>query len=275
MPTDSNQAPRPRLRPRGRVRAGVAGVPARDVVAALAAWLPSALAAQQGPPQVATGGVSHIRGTSAELEGTVYPHGLATTYFFQYGPTTAYGSTTPQVVLPAATSRIKVGQITSGLQPGYHYRIVAFNAASNGLARVGKDRVFDSKSRKLKFYAAQVARTDRLQAGLHAEREGDRKRQRRGRGRAAGDPLPVPGGIPDRQLARDDELERRLQLPGALADDERRVPRHHDRRPAPVQRHDQAGGHPDRGAEGAPQLGAPGSCACTAPSAPRSPARTC
>jgi len=148
MPTEPNQAPEPRRR--GSVRAGmlacllIAGV-------ALAAWLPAALAAQQGQPQVATGGFSHIRGTSAELEGTVFPHGLPTTYFFQYGPTVAYGSTTPEVVLPAASSRIKVGQVTTGLQPGFHYRIVAFNAASNGLARVGRDRVFNSKSRKLKF----------------------------------------------------------------------------------------------------------------------------
>lgn len=119
--------------------------------AALACWLPSALAASTGPPQIATGGVSHVRGSTAELEGTVYPHGLPTTYFFQYGPTTAYGSSTPPAVLPAATTRIKVGQITSGLQPGYHYRIVAYNGDSNGLARVGKDRVFGSKSRKLKF----------------------------------------------------------------------------------------------------------------------------
>ena len=148
MPIDPKQHLRPR--PRGRVRSVVAAC-LLVAAAALAAWLPTALAAQQGPPQVSTGGFSHIRGTSAELEGTVYTHGLATTYFFQYGPTTAYGSTTTQVVLPPASSRIKVGQVASGLQPGDHYRIVAFNAASNGLARVGKDRLFNSKSRKLKF----------------------------------------------------------------------------------------------------------------------------
>ncbi len=146
----NSQAPRRRPRTRRRVRAGAAAGTI-VVAAALLAWLPSALAAATGPPQVATGGVTHVRGTTGELEGTVYPHGLATTYFFQYGPTTAYGSTTPPVVLPAATSRIKVGQLTTGLQPGYHYRIVAYNGASNGLARVGKDRLFDAKSRKLSF----------------------------------------------------------------------------------------------------------------------------
>jgi hypothetical protein len=119
--------------------------------AALCCWLPSALASSTGPPQVATGAVSHVRGTTAELEGTVYPHGLPTTYFFQYGPTTAYGLTTAPTVLPASTTRIKVGQITTGLQPGYHYRVVAYNGASNGLARVGKDRIFAAKSRKIKF----------------------------------------------------------------------------------------------------------------------------
>jgi len=150
MTVHARQAPRRRPHPprRGRLAAIVASSLAGT---ALACWLPSALAASTGPPQVATGGVSHVRGTTAELEGTVYPHGLPTTYFFQYGVTTAYGSNTPPTVLPASTTRIKVGQITGGLQPGYHYRIVAYNGASNGLARVGKDRIFGSKNRKIKF----------------------------------------------------------------------------------------------------------------------------
>jgi len=150
MTANASPAPhqRPHAPPRRRRGAILAAIVAS---AALACWLPSALGASMGPPQVATGGVSHVRGSTAELEGTVYPHGLATTYFFQYGPTTAYGSSTPEAVLPAATTRIKVGQITGGLQPGYHYRIVAFNGDSKGLARVGKDRVFGSKSNKLKF----------------------------------------------------------------------------------------------------------------------------
>ena len=131
----------------------VAGIAAVGIAAvALASWLPSALAASTGPPQVTTGGVSHVRGTTAELEGTVYPHGLPTTYFFQFGPTTSYGSQTTPAILPASNTRVKVGQITGGLHPGYHYRIVGYNGASAGLARVGKDKVFGSKSIKLKFH---------------------------------------------------------------------------------------------------------------------------
>ncbi|HUH80058.1 MAG TPA: hypothetical protein VLZ06_01925 [Solirubrobacteraceae bacterium] len=149
MTANASQTPRPRTRARRRAGGLVAPILA---VAALAAWLPSALAASTGPPQVATGGVSHVRGSTAELEGTVDPHGLPTTYFFQFGPTTGYGSSTPPAVLPAATTRIKVGQITGGLQPGYHYRIVAYNGDSGGFARVGRDRVFGSKSIKLRFH---------------------------------------------------------------------------------------------------------------------------
>ena len=57
---------------------------------------PALGAAGIGAPIVATGGVAHVRGTSAVLNGTVDPHGAATTYYFQYGPTIAYGKqTTP------------------------------------------------------------------------------------------------------------------------------------------------------------------------------------
>jgi hypothetical protein len=120
--------------------------------APLAGLSPAALASSTGQPLVVTGGVTHVRGSTAELDATVDPHGLPTTYYFQFGPTTTYGFTTAATTLPASNSRIKVGQITSGLQLGYHYRVVAFNAASNGVARVGKDRVFGSKSQKVKFH---------------------------------------------------------------------------------------------------------------------------
>ena len=61
-----------------------------------------ALVNTPGPPHVITGTVSHVRTSSAVLDGVVQPHGLSTTYYFQYGPTVAYGS--PRLVLELFTA---------------------------------------------------------------------------------------------------------------------------------------------------------------------------
>ena len=78
-------------------------------------------------PAVATGG-AHSSGLQVELEGSINPKGEAATYFFQYGPTVAYGSQTPTKNLPAGTAKVDVTQLVSGLLSGYHYRLVAENA---------------------------------------------------------------------------------------------------------------------------------------------------
>jgi hypothetical protein len=101
-----------------------------------------------GPPTVATGGASHVRGSSATLDGIVNPHGLATTYFFQYGPSVAYGSQTKAASLAAGYTRVKVGQAVTGFRNGEHYRLVATNSAGTAL---GHDRTFGTKAQKLKF----------------------------------------------------------------------------------------------------------------------------
>ncbi len=94
---------------------------------------------QIGPPSVATGGVSHAQATSATLLGAINPRGTATTYFFQYGPTTAYGKQTAPASLPAGSVRVKVGQVATGLLPGYHYRLVASNEKG---PKAGPDRTY-------------------------------------------------------------------------------------------------------------------------------------
>ena len=94
---------------------------------------------RSGHPLVLTGGVAHVRGTTGLLEGSVNPRGFVTTYFFQYGPTVAYGSQTATVTLAAGTTTVKVGQTASPLLPGYHYRLVASNQAGS---KPGRDRVF-------------------------------------------------------------------------------------------------------------------------------------
>jgi hypothetical protein len=127
--------------------------PAAALAAATAlAFAPTSGAARPvrvGLPSVATGGVSHVQATSATLLGAINPRGAATSYYFQYGPTTAYGKQTTPASLPAGTARVKVGQAATGLLPGYHYRLVASNSA--GL-KPGKDRTFAlTKAKKAKF----------------------------------------------------------------------------------------------------------------------------
>ena len=81
-----------------------------------------------GPPIASTGGFSHASGSSAVLKGGVDPRTLPTTYYFQYGPTAAYGSQTTPASLPAGTVKVKVSQTVKAILVGYHYRLVATNA---------------------------------------------------------------------------------------------------------------------------------------------------
>lgn len=106
--------------------------------------MPVAFAASGAPtpakPAVSTGG-AHASGLQVELEGSINPKGEAATYYFQYGPTIAYGSQTPTKNLAAGTtSKVDVTQLVSGLLSGYHYRLVAENA--NGGATDGHDRTY-------------------------------------------------------------------------------------------------------------------------------------
>jgi hypothetical protein len=93
------------------------------------------------PPSVSTSGLSSVSFSSAVLTGYVIAEGQDTTYHFQYGPTTAYGVTTPIGPAGNGTTSVKVSQYITGLQPGttYHYRVVAINATGT---TNGNDRAF-------------------------------------------------------------------------------------------------------------------------------------
>lgn len=71
--------------------------------------------------------------TSATLNGTINPEGSTTTYQFEYGTTTAYGTKAPLVAISAGAgvSPVSVNRGISGLTPNttYHYRLVATNQA--------------------------------------------------------------------------------------------------------------------------------------------------
>lgn len=93
------------------------------------------------PPSVSTGAAVTVSYGSATLTGTIDPRGSATSYYFQYGPTAAYGAQTPVAAAGAGTSTVRVAVPVGGLQPitTYHYRLIAVNAAG---AATGAGRAF-------------------------------------------------------------------------------------------------------------------------------------
>src|SRR5437763_4246463 len=131
-----------------RARGLLACVRALAGSAAVAAPSAPALLTHPGLPLVSTGGATQARGTSAHLQGSVNPNGAITIYYFQYGPTVAYGAQTTSASLPAGTIKIKVGRPVSGLLPGYHYRAVATNSFGTAF---GRDRTAAIKSSRAKI----------------------------------------------------------------------------------------------------------------------------
>lgn len=97
-----------------------------------------------GPPVVATNPATLIASFSATLNGSLNPHGLSTTVSFQYGTTTAYGSTTPMQTQSGDTYRNIAANISAlSANTFYHFRIVATNSAGT---RFGADRTFTTLS---------------------------------------------------------------------------------------------------------------------------------
>jgi hypothetical protein len=93
------------------------------------------------PPS--TGPATEISAISATVAGTINPGDLATAYRFEYGKTTAYGSSAPSPAASAGSggSPVAVSQQLTGLEPKttYHYRLVSINA--QGIV-YGQDKVF-------------------------------------------------------------------------------------------------------------------------------------
>ena len=84
-------------------------------------------------PTVTTEATNEVGEKEANLKGSVNPNGYATTYQFEYGPTTSYGTKVPlsPESVGAGTTAVAVGKVISGLTAGttYHYRVVASNVA--------------------------------------------------------------------------------------------------------------------------------------------------
>lgn len=131
----------------GRVIA-LATVAAAGLAAVLVpALAPAASASRPSTPTVVTGVVS-VSGTTATLNGTINPHGLATEWYFRYGapsdgkaPAT-YTSKTAVVTMESDITVAKpVSQAVAGLPSGDYYQLVAKYA---GGEIFGKARRFKS-----------------------------------------------------------------------------------------------------------------------------------
>src|SRR6516225_3945759 len=91
-----------------------------------------------GPPVVTTNPATFMASFSAALDGSLNPHGLTTTFHFQYGTTTNYGLTTlPQTQTGNTLRNVRANISSLTASTTYHFRIVASNA--NG-TRLGSDK---------------------------------------------------------------------------------------------------------------------------------------
>jgi streptogramin lyase len=85
------------------------------------------------PPDVVKRPATEITATTAILNANIDPEALATTYCFEYGPTTGYGTKVPLTAesIGSESEPVKVKQIATKLSPGttYHYRAVAESSA--------------------------------------------------------------------------------------------------------------------------------------------------
>lgn len=105
-----------------------------------------------GPQFFTTGAVApelegikvHPLRTEANIEATFNPGGLAATYHFEYGPTTAYGHSTPEVTVPAGSEPTTAKGTATGLSPGsgYHVRLVVGNSLGT---TEGADKAFQTQ----------------------------------------------------------------------------------------------------------------------------------
>lgn len=94
-------------------------------------------------PTVSTGNATGIGPTGATLEGTVNPEGVAgsTTYRFEYGLDTSYGTTTGETDTGGGAVGVPASVPVTGLAPNttYHFRVVGTNPSGS---ISGADRTF-------------------------------------------------------------------------------------------------------------------------------------
>jgi hypothetical protein len=97
------------------------------------------------PPGATTGAATAIGTTTATLNGTVDPNSRETTFYFEYGTSTSYGTKTAAKSAGSGASPQNEAVAISKLQVGktYHFRIVATSDAGT---TTGADATFTTSS---------------------------------------------------------------------------------------------------------------------------------
>ena len=94
-------------------------------------------------PTLTTNSATSVSSNAATLNGTVNPNGVSTTYYFEYGTTTSYGTSTTSTSAGSGTSAVSVSASISDLAPNttYHYRLAAVNSMGTSY---GNDKTFST-----------------------------------------------------------------------------------------------------------------------------------
>lgn len=96
-------------------------------------------------PKVVSETATGISGTGAKLSALVQPSLSPTSVHFEYGPTTAYGASTPGTSVGGGAKAVPAAAEVGGLSPRatYHFRAVATNAIGT---ETGTDQTFTTST---------------------------------------------------------------------------------------------------------------------------------
>ncbi len=119
-------------------------------------------------PVVTTLAAGNIAATSAALFGTVNPEGAATGWYFAYGLTTGYGSSTATTLLAAGSSTVSITNSIAGLLPGttYHFQAVATDSLGTNY---GTDMAFTTPALAPTLVPGSVSGITSSNATLNAQ----------------------------------------------------------------------------------------------------------
>jgi hypothetical protein len=89
------------------------------------------LASAAGVPTIEGESFSGVGSSNATLNAQIDPNGSSTSYYWEYGPSEAYGSKTPEVLLGEGESELPATAHLEGLATNseYHFRVVAVGEA--------------------------------------------------------------------------------------------------------------------------------------------------